>query len=559
MDAMEKLICQTYIPPVLHGLVDYSVSIVDSDIDISSEHSMEYLNNIEMVSQTDSLLVEDITPGYLLDPESSYLANITNESSYLEKLSFTSNRVSEKSADIIHPNEDCPRMYSMVNDDPFRLFSLDKLNESTTGYLKLRNRNVVLYGDETCTNYGYSDITHDPIPFSRNPYLMKILSYVDIVLPDYSYNSAMVTSYADGNCEIPFHSDDEDDIEDGSDIVTISFGQARHMVFQEKSSSKLHYQLLQHGDVLIMSKDSQRDYRHAIPTEPMAMGLRISVTLRKLKTKAISNNHRLYSDVTSSFSSPERANTSSPIAPQHDGYQDSVYQGRPRDKRKNTVFREDKRNKPVPKKRVTGEGAAGNIKSHQPQKDTFFISSSMFRNLDTEKLSSDVYSAQKLFFPGKTASQMMDALKSDPTFKSLQHAKFEKVYVLTGTNNVDAAIKKPNGAASKAIADINNLLQFLLKSFPRAQVNVINILPRKSRERNAVISQLNTATEKFAERTTRLTYLDTYKNFMFSHSGGNRREEFFGKNAKFFDDVHLNFKGVVRLGKFLKFHMHHVN
>ena len=47
-----------------------------------------------------------------------------------------------------------------------------------------------------------------------------------------------------------------------------------------------------------------------------------------------------------------------------------------------------------------------------------------------------------------------------------------------------------------------------------------------------------------------------FENLMFSNRDGSRPNEFFKEDGYFVDDVHLNVKGIVRLGKFLKFLAH---
>ena len=101
-----NLICLTYMPPVVRHIVDYSISYDESDA--YNEQSIDN-KTVEIESEPDSILVEDITPGYLLDPEISYLQNITDEASYLEKLSFDQ-QTPEKCVDMIYPNEDSPLM-----------------------------------------------------------------------------------------------------------------------------------------------------------------------------------------------------------------------------------------------------------------------------------------------------------------------------------------------------------------------------------------------------------------------------------------------------------------
>ena len=98
---------------------------------------------------------------------------------------------------------------------------------------------------------------------------------------------------------------------------------------------------------------------------------------------------------------------------------------------------------------------------------------------------------------------------------------------------------------------------FLHAALPEASINVVNILPRRTRGCCDVVNAINTNIELLCKRLERLHYIDTFANNMFSNKDGSRRNEFF-KPGRYFgdDDVHLNSLGIVRLGKYLKFLAH---
>ena len=95
---------------------------------------------------------------------------------------------------------------------------------------------------------------------SENAYLCKILSNSSIVLPHVNFNSALVHKYADGDQNIPHHSDNEHDLTNDYNIITISLGETCCLEFKNKSDGSLTTVNLSHahGDIFIMSKDSQR-------------------------------------------------------------------------------------------------------------------------------------------------------------------------------------------------------------------------------------------------------------------------------------------------------------
>ena len=86
------------------------------------------------------------------------------------------------------------------------------------------NRSSAYYGPHP---YCYGSTTHKPRDFSENSYLQKILNYAEVAYPTLKFNSDMINKYDSGKYHIPYHSDNEDDIEENSLILTISLGETR--------------------------------------------------------------------------------------------------------------------------------------------------------------------------------------------------------------------------------------------------------------------------------------------------------------------------------------------
>ena len=127
---------------------------------------------------------------------------------------------------------------------------------------------------------------------------------------------------------------------------------------------------------------------------------------------------------------------------------------------------------------------------------------------------------------------------------------------MTGTNNVDCILNDHNNTEfQKAIGDIKQLTEFLHQWASSATVNIINILPRTSHARNEVINHLNCFIYDLCERSSYMKFSDTESNrYLFSTNFGFRKNNYF-KHGK--DNVHLNSLGVMKLGKYLKYHAHH--
>ena len=63
---------------------------------------------------------------------------------------------------------------------------------------------------------------------------------------------------------MPQHSDDEINIVNESWILTVSLGGSRNFIIEDTAGNASHNLVLQHGDVLLMSKASQTRYKHEV-------------------------------------------------------------------------------------------------------------------------------------------------------------------------------------------------------------------------------------------------------------------------------------------------------
>ena len=341
--------------------------------------------------------------------------------------------VTEKSDNVTMDKLFCIPPYTNFAKDIFFQFDCKKLDLSTQYSKIFDNRCVAYYGQY---KYSYGNITHEPQPLSENEYLAKLVSYFEVVYPDFKFNSAMINRYKDGNQFIPHHSDSEDDLCDGSDIATISLGEQRTLQFTEIKSSHQSSISLNHGDVLIMSKASQLHFSHGIPVEA-DKGMRLSVTLRLIRSDGEDNKidpfdqscpsdslvkdlyhigHSRTDDSCSGDPLIEDFPTGhSDIKDSCDGYIDD---------QEHTIGYQS-----VTKPKYSG------LKATRSNVDTLYISSSMFRHLDPFRMSSKSQSAEVLFYPGADAARMLGQLLHDPKFLGINKKNVKKIFILSGTIN----------------------------------------------------------------------------------------------------------------------------
>ena len=220
--------------------------------------------------QTEMEIVENDSEAELTS-SSSIVSSISCLNLSHDKLNVF--RFDEENQELIEP---C----NIINGHPFIDVDICKLDESTSYTKKFNNRLVAYYGDFP---YKYEGAIHQSNPISSNKDLLKILDKVKSVLPDFDFNSVLITKYPNGNYYMPYHSDNEDSISEDSCIATISLGQSRMVKFRPISSEKESELLvnLSHGQVYIMTKKSQKYFEHSIPKD-YSRQPRISITLRLL-------------------------------------------------------------------------------------------------------------------------------------------------------------------------------------------------------------------------------------------------------------------------------------
>ena len=444
--------------------------------------------------------------------------------------SLSSLVISEIGKSCVSPQKDTNLPFEFIEECPFNKFCFDTFLKELDFSHNFPNRQAVYFGE---FEYEYSGGKHEAKAIPPNSYLASICSYLEVLLPYYDYNSSLINYYKNGSDYIPRHSDDEECISEDSYILTLSLGSTRTMRFTEKVSNATVADVeLKHGSILVMSKQSQQYYQHELLANPNNTDGRVSVTFRRIRKPT---HHNVPADV---------LETEPPVSgyvPYEMNKPFPIRQQRPAENKRQWT---ETKNSPQKKMYQT-------LSVHKP--DTLFISSSMFRNLNENMMSSTKHTAKVLFYPGANSYEMLQRLLQDDKFYTLDKSAIKQIFVLTGSNYIESLA---SGTLPFEIATfgVNSLCSKLWETFVNAKISMINILPRADRCRNSYVMKLNDYIKKLCQ-SHGLSYVDTEsKNRLFSELDGSRKQHYF--KSGYFDDVHLNTKGIARLGRHLKYLAH---
>ena len=416
--------------------------------------------------------------------------------------------------------------YISIPNKPFSNFDLSTLDQATNFNIILPNRSLCYYGS---SSYSYNGTKHQPQHIPSGNYINSILDQLKTILPDIQYNSILLTKYKNGSDYVGFHSDNEPEIAENSDIVTISLGQSRVIKFKcplAVNTYPDHELTVNHGDVYIMSQKSQNFFRHSVLADT-SNNCRISITLRMLKNP-----------VSRTILTKCNTNETSPL-PSHP--------------------------ETVPHSETIPH-------TNTSENYTLFVGDSMFRHLDNSKMSSSSQKAKVFAFPGATPGNIRSKLNNDPKFAELDPSKVSKIFVFCGANSVDKVIHVPFNKNSELVSEQNyrihdqdlhqakseltSLIDFLHNWSRNSVINFVNILPRESLVRNTVINSLNHHIKTLADHRPFLKMVSTELNrCLFSFKDGYRKFHYFVSKGE--DNVHINGLGIVRLAKHLKYEAHH--
>ena len=212
-----------------------------------------------------------------------------------------------------------------------------------------------------------------------------------------------------------------------------------------------------------MDKESQYHFLHCIPKDD-CRNTRISITFRKLRI-------RCDTQITENSDLPSTGDTVVDFLVNLDNDKEAPAPDSIEDEKEEMVAN--------PKTKADHSNGLNQNTVHMRPKNVLYISSNMFRFFNTKRLSSTEQSAKVLFYPGANADKMYHRLIEDINFTEIDPEGVSKIYLMTGTNNVDP-IYFGRDSLKDSMDSISKLLSYLQELFPKTTINVINILPRKT-------------------------------------------------------------------------------
>lgn len=128
-------------------------------------------------------------------------------------------------------------------------------------------------------SYTYSGNHHAPAPMTES--VAALHKQVES-LTGQSFNSVLANYYRDGSDSVSWHSDNEKELGDLPVIASLSLGAVRTFSIREKATGQVTKLNLGHGDLLVMSGRSQKDYLHCVPKTARAVWPRLNLTFRTI-------------------------------------------------------------------------------------------------------------------------------------------------------------------------------------------------------------------------------------------------------------------------------------
>lgn len=128
--------------------------------------------------------------------------------------------------------------------------------------------------------------THLVFPRVEMPdYLKEICRRISLELGARSFmpNNCLLNYYKDGKSTMGFHSDNVDEMVEGTGVVILSLGAVRELTFRRFDEKARRFRFaLANGSLFFMSRELQYSWQHGVRSASRNIGPRMSLTFRQV-------------------------------------------------------------------------------------------------------------------------------------------------------------------------------------------------------------------------------------------------------------------------------------
>lgn len=126
--------------------------------------------------------------------------------------------------------------------------------------------------------------THLVFPHIEMPdYLKEICRRISLELGERGFmpNNCLINFYKDGRSRMGFHSDNVNEMIEGTGVVIVSLGAVRELTFRRVDDRSRRFRFsLESGSLFFMTRELQHNWQHGVLSASRKIGARMSLTFR---------------------------------------------------------------------------------------------------------------------------------------------------------------------------------------------------------------------------------------------------------------------------------------
>ena len=145
----------------------------------------------------------------------------------------------------------------------------------------LQPRLIAFYGDREVL-YKYSGVMIKTTPWTES--LLTVKHYIEAQTKK-SFNCVLLNYYRDENDSMGLHNDNEKELGSCPTIASLSLGEKRRFRFKHIKQKELQVNVeLEHNSLLIMTDNTQANWKHELPKVKSPKKARVNLTFRNIQS-----------------------------------------------------------------------------------------------------------------------------------------------------------------------------------------------------------------------------------------------------------------------------------